>query len=39
MNICHVLSALDGYYWDTVRGILPTLSVEVENEQASSRSC
>jgi hypothetical protein len=23
MNICHVLSALEGYYWDTVRGILP----------------
>ena len=21
MNICHVLSALEGYCWDTVRGI------------------
>jgi hypothetical protein len=27
MNINHVLSALEGYYWDTVRGILPILSV------------
>jgi hypothetical protein len=39
MNICHVLSAPEGYYWGTNRGIFTILSVGVENEQPSSRSC
>jgi hypothetical protein len=34
MNICYILSALKGSYWNIVKGILLILSVEEENEHA-----